>query len=64
MFGYLAFELWELVTPASVRLWSPRLMPEPLAQGGKGGWVGSGGNNTDLKDSLKPRSALATSALG
>lgn len=49
MFGYLAFELWELVTPASVRLWSPRLMPEPLAQGGKGGWVGSGGNTLILK---------------
>ena len=49
MFGYRAFELWELVILASVRLWSPRLMPEPLAQGGKGGWVGSGGNTLILK---------------
>lgn len=49
MFGCLAFELWELVTPASVRLWSPCLMPEPPAQEGEGGQVGSGGNTLTPK---------------
>lgn len=49
MFGCLAFELWELVTPTSGRLWSLHLMPEPPAQEGEGGQVGSGGNTLTAK---------------